>query len=281
MTTTQTQSAFDGPEDLTSVLDDASTAFDPAIEMTRLRGGLPPRPRCFVNTPVVTRVRLAVDTSVRTGWIATISGPVGVGKSTAVAEAGRLLNREVVYVLMADATSVKASLQVIWESMTRTPALGVEKQVKDSILRHLLRHDLTLLIDDAHYVSTRGLRVLTSIWNELDAQRGKGVSMVLVGNDLTNALKGVPEIQSRVCARFEVPPLGGDDLFDALAVIEPRTAATDRSVLVRLDRQHFRGEIRQWVQFLEVLRMQRGSDQTSDGFTDTEIRHALLRQGWL
>lgn len=248
--------------------------------MTMLRGGLPPRPTLFADTPVVTRVKVAVEAAVRTRRFATISGPVGVGKSTAVAEAGRHLNTEVVYVLMQDAPSVKASLEVIWESMTRTSAASRETKIKDDITSHLLRHDLTLLIDDAHYVSTRGLRVLTNLWNSLDATRGQGVSIILVGNGLHTALRSVPEIQSRVVSRYEVPPLAGSFLYDALAEIEPRTLHTDPALLARLDSQHFRGQLRQWVQFFEVIRMQHAAP-TDAPLDASEIRVALLRQGWI
>ena len=258
----------------------SASAYTAEMTMTRLRGALPPRPAMFARTPVVNRITGAVDLAMRSRAISLISGPVGVGKSTAVAEAGRDLNETVVYVLMQDAPSVKASLEVIWESMTQTPALGVEKQIKDDIQAYLLRHDLTLLIDDAHYVSTRGLRVLTNLWNAVHATRGKGISMVLVGNDLSTALKAVPEIQSRVVARYEVPPLAGDSLYAALAVIEPRTADTDRALLTQIDRQYFHGEMRQWVNFLEVIRMQHATPPATP-IDAREIRIALMRQGWI
>ena len=106
----------------------------PDFNMTRLRGALPPRPASFARTPVVARIANTVEIAVRCHGVGLVSGPVGVGKSTAVAEAGRHLDTTVVYVLMQDAPSVKASLEVIWESMTRTAALGTEKQIKDQIL---------------------------------------------------------------------------------------------------------------------------------------------------
>lgn len=266
---------------MTSTLTDPTEPDYPAaVRMTTLRGSLPPRPRNFTVTPGVNRVRAAVETSARLGMLATVSGPVGVGKTTAVAEAGRAQEREVVFVTLHDTTSAKASLQVIWECLTHTDALGSEKQIRDSILQHLLRHDLTLLIDDAHYISKRALRVLTGIWNEIHNLRGHGIHMVLVGNDLHQALKNVPEIGSRVAARVEAQALGGDNLYAALAVLEPRTALTDRHTLAVLDRQHFKGEIRKWVQFLDIIRLQH-AQPVHLPLDDTEIRTALLRQGWL
>lgn len=249
--------------------------------ISRLRGNLPVRPERFADTPVVRRIRVTTQTAVRARRIAAISGPVGVGKTTASAEAARALGSDVVYVLMPDVTSVKATLSVIWECMTRTPAMGAERRIKDNIVAHVLAHDVTLLIDDAHHVSARGLRVLTGIWNEVDVARGRGVAMILVGNDLMHALKVVPEIHSRIGARYQAPPLAGDSLFDALAVIEPRTVGADRTLLRRLDQQHFHGELRQWVSFFEVIAMQRTDAATAGPVDQAEVRTALLRQGWI
>lgn len=182
---------------------------------------------------------------------------------------------------MPDAPSVKASLETIWESMTRTSAASRETQIKKDIENYLLRHsDVVLVIDDAHYISTRGLRVLVNLWNSMAALRGYGVPMILVGNDLPTALRGVPEIGSRSVTRRNVGPLAGEALYTFLAAIEPRTAETDRDVLVQLDRQHFRGELRKWVQFLNVVRRHQQADEAGPLET-TEIRQALLRQGWI
>ena len=202
-----------------------------------------------------------------------------MGKTTASAEAARALGSDVVYVLMPDVTSVKATLSVIWECMTRTPAMGAERRIKDDIVAYILAHDVTLLIDDAHHVSTRCLRVLTGIWNEVDVARGRGAAMILVGNDLINALKVVPEIHSRIGARYQAPPLAGDSLFDALAVIEPRTVGADRTMLRRIDQQHFHGELRQWVSLFEVIAMQPKGTTALGPLEPAEVRTALLRQG--
>ena len=249
--------------------------------ISRLRGGLPVRPQRFADTPFVRRIQMATQTAVRSHRMAAISGPVGVGKTTAAAEAARALGSQVVYVLIPDVSSVKATLSTIWECITRTPALGTERRIMDDIVAHVLAHDVTLLIDDAHHVSTRGLRVLTGIWNEVDVARGNGVTMVLVGNDLRRALRVVPEINSRISARCDVLPLADDALYDALAVIEPRTADADRSMLRTLDRQYFHGELRQWVSFFETVAMQRENPTAAEPLDQAEVRTALLRQGWV
>ncbi|MDQ1675255.1 MAG: hypothetical protein QOC93_399 [Actinomycetota bacterium] len=247
-----------------------------------MRGSLPVRPQRFASTPFVRRIQMATQTAVRLHRMAAISGPLGVGKTTAAAEAARALGSQVVYVLMPDVGSVKAMLSAIWECITRTPALGTERRIMDDIVAHVLAHDVTLLIDDAHHVSTRGLRVLTGIWNEVDVARGNGVTMVLVGNDLKKALRVVPEIDSRIGARCDVEPLAGKSLYEALAVIETRTVDADPSMLQTLDLRYFRGELRQWVSFFEVIAMQRGETAAPEGPLDqSEVRTALMRQGWV
>lgn len=259
--------------------DDGTTTA--ARRIGRLRGSLPIRPQRFAETPTVRRIQVTTQTAVRAHRIAAISGPVGVGKTTAAAEAARALGSQVVYVLMPDVTSVKATLSTVWECITRTPALGTERRIMDDIVGHLLTHDVTLLIDDAHHVSKRGLRVLTGIWNEVDVARGTGVSMILVGNDLANALKVVPEINSRIGARCSVTPLAGASLYEALAVIEPRTVGADQALLRNLDRRYFHGELRQWVSFFEVLTMQQSNTPVTGSLTPAEVRTALMRQGWV
>lgn len=262
--------------------DNGDSAAAPVTRpITGLRGSLPVRPQRFANTPFVRRIQMATQTAVRSHRMAAISGPVGVGKTTAAAEAARSLGSQVVYVLMPDVTSVKATLSTIWESITRTPALGTERRIMDDIVAHVLGHDVPHLIDDAHHVSTRGLRVLTGIWNEVDVARGNGVTMVLVGNDLRRALRVVPEIDSRIGARCDVSALAGAPLYDALAVIEPRTVGANPSMLRDLDRRYFHGELRQWVSFFEVVAMQRADNAAAGPLDSAEARTALLIQGWI
>jgi hypothetical protein len=52
-------------------------------------------------------------------------------------------------------------------------------------------------------------------------------------------------------------------------------------MLQTLDLRYFRGELRQWVSFFEVVAMQRGDTAPAGPLDQSEVRTALMRQGWV
>lgn len=245
------------------------------------RRGLPPAlPSNYVITPTVEHVELATKLAIRLNAIAAIGGQPGLGKTTAIAAAAANSDHRAVYVLMGDASSTRDVLATIWKAMTQTEPSGTMSQIKDAILAHLMRHPVMLMIDDAHYVSTSGLKVLTGLWNSMDTMHGQGVPIVLVGNDLNRRFRDVPELGSRAVANIEAQPLSNDQLPGILHQLEPRLTFTPSPELRQLNRVYFTGNLRAWTNFLKVVAALHPTVPNDTAYTKAQFGDALAAMGY-
>lgn len=237
---------------------------------------LPARPDRYVPTTLVKGVSLAVQVAVRTGGCCLIDGPVGVGKTTAVVEAARDLDCNAVYVNMFGTSTPRDQMDAVWTGMTGTRGVGTATQIRDDILDTLSRKRMTLLIDDAHHVGLKGLSPILSIWNRLHSARGTGTPIVLCGNSLERHLKQtLPELLSRSSTRYVANPLAGKQLVVAVLAMEPLIAGTPEETIRHIDARHFRGEIRRWNQFLDMVLLFRGTETDPHPLTDDEAKTVL------
>lgn len=261
-------------------MNDSSTADNPSTEGTAWeRGHLPQPVHRFAITPLYEEVSPRLAFAVHRGTIAAVSGPVGVGKTTAVAQVLRDREQRAVWVQMATNLSARGHMADIWRCLTGTPAVGGLQDTRDDILDYLREHEVVLAMDDAHFINPSGLRTLVSIWNDLHISRGRGVPMVLTGNGLLTKLAVVPEVLSRVGPKVRALPLHGDSLVAALTTIEPRIAHTDREMLADIDRRYLKGELRQWNEFIEAIRCQPHASES--GISGKEASLALTLLGFL
>jgi chromosomal replication initiation ATPase DnaA len=240
-------------------------------------GSLPIRPERYVDTNIVSGVKIVVQLAVRTGGCCLVDGPVGVGKTTAVVEAARNLGVDAVYVNMFGTNTPRDQMDAIWTAMTGTRGVGTAANIRDDILDTLSRRQVTLLIDDAHRVGLAGLAPLLAIWNRLHTSRGKGTSIVLCGNDLERHLQNtLPELLSRSGTCYTAAPLAGRPLVAAVMGMEPRIAGTNPELIKQVDVRFFRGEIRRWDQFFDLVCEFRGSENTEPApLTDDEVQMVL------
>ena len=206
-------------------------AFDPA---------LPPTPARYVPTNIVKGVRVVIQASVATGDMCLVDGPVGIGKTTAIVEAGRGLGRKVVYVNMVGTVSVRDEMDAIWVALTGISAIGTAPQIRDDILATLQRNDIVLIIDDAHHLRKQGMLTILNIWNRIHARRGTGTPIVWCGNNLSAKLtQTVSEVFSRSGLEYAAAPLAGKALLDTVLAMEPLIAGTDPTVIKNIDMRRF------------------------------------------
>lgn len=216
--------------------------------------GLPPVPSRFVHTGMVSDVSAVVRVSVHTGDFCLIDGPVGIGKTTAVVEAARQLKSKAVYVNMVGTDSTRQQMDAIWTGMTGTESAKTAPEIRKDIIATLQRTTIILLIDDAHHVHRKGLTAILAIWNHLHTTRGKGTPIVLCGNGLRAHLRQtLPEMHSRAPVTYPATPLAGKVLIDTIMAMEPRIAGTDRDTIRDINKRYFKGEIRRWNQFFDLL----------------------------
>lgn len=239
-------------------------------------GTLPVPPMNFVGTTkLVKEVGIVLQMTVRTGACVLIGGPIGIGKTTAVSQAARAIDCTPVYINMFGTTTARDQMQTIWKAMTGTHASGSAPIIRDQILETLTRKSMTLLIDDAHHVGYSALTSILSIYNRFHSARGKGTPIVLCGNNLEqHLLQTLPELLSRSGLAREFTPLAGKPLVELVLAMEPRIAGTSPEAIRAIDNHHFRGDLRRWQQFFDLLDLARSSDEPQP-LTDDEIQHIL------
>lgn len=239
-------------------------------------GTLPVAPTNFVGTTkLVKDVGIMLQMTVRSGACVLIGGPIGIGKTTAVAQAARAIDCAPVYINMFGTTTARDQMQTIWRAMTGTHASGSAPIIRDQIFETLTRKSMTLLIDDAHNVGYSALTSILSIYDRYYTARGKGTPIVLCGNNLEqHLLQTLPQLLSRSGLAREFNPLAGKPLVELVLAMEPRITGTSPEAIRAIDNHHFRGDLRRWKQFSDLLDLARTSDDPQP-LTDDEIQHIL------
>ena len=244
----------------------------------RVPGSLPVSPTNYVQTPVTRRIRIAAETAIASGGIAAISGPAGVGKTTASAIVAAEFDTQVAYVGITSKQSPRQNFLSIWEAVTGIPGQGTAVNIQSDLVDHLMSYPTTMVIDDAHQIQADGLRLLTGLWNQVRNAQTEGTPIILVGNDLTRKLAVVPELVSRFRSQYVARYLRINEVLDILGHLEPRTKSIDNQLLRDLDKAYFHGEIRQWAFFLEDLNKIAPGDPDAP-FTGAHINEAIQRAG--
>lgn len=239
-------------------------------------GSLPVPPINHVcSTQMQDEVETLLAMTLRLGACTLIGGPIGIGKTTAIATAARSLDSQPVYINMFGTNTTRDQMDTIWTAMTGTKGVGTAQAIRDQILETLQRKQMTLLIDDAHHVGYSALTCILSIYDRYYSSRGRGTPIVLVGNDLETELRRrLPELLGRAGLRREFAPIAGKPLVEFILAMQPRIAGTNPATIRDIDNRHFRGDLRRWRQFFEVLDMVR-TKPGPDPLTDDEVNTVL------
>lgn len=239
-------------------------------------GRLPMRPPNFYDkSGLVKYVSNLLSLSLRVNSGVLVSGPIGIGKTTAVAESARAQGIEAVYVNMYGTDGFRQQMALIWRAMTGTEPSGTGPEIRDQILASLLLQARVLLIDDAHILKRTALGSIVAIYDTFFTARGQGLSIVLCGNNLEEHLRKMcPQLLSRCGLGKEQPPPTGRGLTDLLLAMEPRIAGTDHTTLRDMDAAHFKGDLRRWRAFFLLLGEIRRSDEPAR-LTQDEVEAVL------
>src|SRR4051794_29225385 len=96
---------------------------DPNFEpVRRTRGSLPLPLQRFADTPIYRDLAPRLTYNQQRGKIMAVSGPVGVGKTEATAQALRDLNQRVAWIQMSTGLSARGHMAEIWRGVTGTHA---------------------------------------------------------------------------------------------------------------------------------------------------------------
>lgn len=208
----------------------------------RLQAGL-------AHTPSFTRGFTEIlGVSEKNGVIA-IDGPSGTGKSTCTYAVAKCIKRPMAVFTLTDDPTPLELLKRIVEALTGERPLGSRFDLQNEALP-LLRGWRGILAFDEFQASKQPImRELT--WAYEESRRG--FTLVLVGTGVLNALGRHPQLEGRLLGEVVFAPLAGDEMLDAVRVLDPRLGKATNDTLSRHNHKACNGLLRRWTQTIEWL----------------------------
>lgn len=256
------------------------TAATPAASVTFNPGALPRDPAHVVDLPAVTSVRRTVQAALHFGKFGLVIGSPGLSKTTSSVLAVRNCGLAAKYTIMSGASSAsaRAAVAAIYESLTGTEPSGRSSTVIRDVANILLTDQYVLVVDETDYISTAGLRTITSVWNAVHTARGRGTPIILIGTKKAPISRHVPELASRVISTCTVKPLRKQEARQALVHLYARFAATPPNI-IDLAAKPFAGSIRNLADVCDILRLLSPATPEDQPVTEQEVVNAHATMG--
>lgn len=186
--------------------------------------------------------------SEKNGVIA-IDGPSGTGKSTCVyAVADHVQRPMAVFTLTDDPTPLELLKRIV-EALTGDRPLGSRFDLQNEVLPLLRAWGGILAFDEFQASKQPIMRELTWAYEE----SGRGFALVLVGTGVQSALGRHPQLEGRLLGAVVFAPLTGNDMVQAVRVLDPRLSKATTDNLSRHDHKACNGLLRRWTQTIEWL----------------------------
>lgn len=274
-------------DEATSQTPDASRSMPPRTAVGATTGVAPSRngalPRLTVtpvSTPCFDVGTHAATLAYRMRAIVTFNGPSGTGKTTTAVAATQYLPMRFVYVKLRHKAGTKEVATSIHNALhPGQPLKGRVREADyvDSCVDTLSMGTIGVVADEVHYAGVPGLIMLAQLWESVHNLTGSGFPMLLVGSDVDAAASAAPELQTRLAGSVDFGPLEDDELFEVLARIDERCAATSQALLNKVNQVYARGLLRFWMNFVKMM----NQDESKAGtpITPAEIRAFLAMQG--
>lgn len=199
--------------------------------------------------PFVATHQLLADLLDRRGGLE-ISGEPGSGKTFAVDAYFASVDVDLVKIHLASRPTGYGFLRKLVLELGGDPARDDDG---DDLMAHLRAvtngRRLYAYVDEADLLNVQSLRQIRYIRDQRDIY----LAWVLVGSDFQRAYKVCPELRSRLAWRVCFDPAEGDELLAQLAGYHPFLAGADPALLLRIDREHCRGNWRLWSETLITL----------------------------
>lgn len=201
------------------------------------------------------RVRIRLLEAVQSSRPLIVYGPLGVGKTFAVARAVEFyLNNvradtQVAYLRLSSTDRGRGLYRSIISQLAdagELPSRATETELLFELAGLIKERPRIVVVDEVQRLS---VRVMDAIQNLVDVP-GTQATFVLIGNTEVPR-KLAPELWSRAEAKVEVKRLSDDECIGVLAATHEVFAATEPDLLRRMNRTAAKGEFRYWVSILE------------------------------
>ena len=223
-----------------------------------------------LNTAGLRSIRRSISQLVEEGGIILIDGKPGVGKTFGTQEVLSSLDIRVHWADMPDTPKGKEATARINAAVTgRRPTNRMtEYELTEETVDALQDLHGVLVIDEAQNMTVSAMRVLRYLHDRPSTK----VIFLLLGSGVLDAVRTVPELDSRVSRRTIIKEIAGDKLVATLHELHPILGATEDQILIQLA-AYAKGNLRNWARVLEVATSFRVTPKT--GITSEHVKHII------
>jgi DNA transposition AAA+ family ATPase len=206
---------------------------------------LAPGARELLETPFLQLLRDALDEMTEVHGLILVDGPVGTGKTTAIRNLTPDLGLPVVYNRLGSRPGTAKVLRHLLSHFETVPLRLPSDEAERRLYERLAERDRVVVVDEAQKLGRDGIDALVDLHDHDEAR----FTLVMVGARVAERLAPFEEFASRTARVVRFHRLAGQELLDTLTLYHPMLAATDRSLLTRLDERHMKGNLRNWAFF--------------------------------
>lgn len=223
-----------------------------------------------LNTPGLREIRNGVTQLIHDGGIAAVDGKPGVGKTFGTQEVLSRLDVRVHWVDMPDTPKGKEANARIYTAVTgRRPSRRMtEYELTEETVDVLQDLQGVLVIDEAQNMTRSAMRAIRFLHDRPTTH----VLFLLLGSGVIEAVRSVPELDSRVSRRTMIQEIGGAKLLPLLREWHPLFATTDQKNMIALA-EYAKGNLRNWARILEVATSFGASNEV--GITKEQAKHII------
>jgi len=202
-----------------------------------------------IETPGLREIKVVVEQLFGDSGIILIDGKPGVGKTFGTKHVLASVDVPVHWVDMPDTPKGKEANTRIFMAVTgrRPPDRMTEFALTQETVDVLDGLESVLAIDEAQNMTSSALRQVRFLH---DRPTTKAL-LILLGPGVTDVVRRVPELDSRVARRININALSGSQMRHLLPELHPMLAATDGDVITRLS-EYAKGNLRNWARIVEV-----------------------------
>lgn len=199
----------------------------------------------LARTPATRRIGESSDYVVPASQVGCITGPVGVGKSTALRAVLDRRGTRTTWVDLPAVYSPKDLIEQLYVGVVGDPEDFPQRDLQDDLTIELAASNQVVVIGNAERLTKEAAGQLEWLHS-----RSPGWAMYLVG--LPETLKRIatePHLKAALVDAVEIRPLSTTELHTVLPDIHDLFLAADRALIDGIDK-HLKGNLGLWMKFL-------------------------------
>lgn len=234
------------------------------------------QPASTVHTKSFVLAQTIANQALAQRAIAGFFGDPGTGKTHAMRYFCDHCPTEAIYITASASPQAKEIYEEILLLTRGEVPKGTARELRRQCAEVLGERRRVVVVDECQNLSYLWHQQLRSLHDFPDAQ----FALLLSGGvNAERTLKRDAQLWSRVKMRMHFQELRDTELIETLALLHPVLALTDPALLVEIDRKHCRGNLRDWVSFLELALPLLPGSRRKDRLTSQIVRAVFMLRG--